>query len=143
MTTRARRIAWLIFLGYGVAVLFIALWPTPVNQPFDTQLQRFLDWVHREGVPQQVNYTFVEASANMLLFVPFGALVALLSAERLWWVCVVFGLTLSLSIELGQYLFLPQRYATASDILANTSGALLGGGIVAVVRWWEARRSTT
>jgi glycopeptide antibiotics resistance protein len=76
----------------------------------------------------------------MLLFVPFGALVAVLSAERLWWVCVVFGLTLSLSIELGQYLFLPQRYATASDILANTSGALLGGGIVAVVRWWEHAR---
>ncbi len=71
---------------------------------------------------------------NTLGFVPLGFLaMALLTEMRmadrrhhLAWT-LAFCLTLSLIIEIVQYVFLPGRTSSLYDVVANTMGALLGG----------------
>ncbi len=115
-------------------ILTIVLWPTPVDRPYDGGLHGTLADLYRHGLPRFVDYTFVETAANVVMFLPLGALIASVALPRLWWVSGVLGLSLSLSIEFTQAEFLPQRFASVSDLLANTAGALLGGGIVALAR---------
>lgn len=122
-------------------ILVITLWPTPVDRPMHSQLLELLGWLHRAGIPAFVNYDFVQTGANVIMFLPLGVLIALLAMPSLWWVSGVLGLTLSLCVELGQYLLLPQRFASAGDLAANTAGALLGGALVAVVRHASRRRA--
>lgn len=124
-------------------ILTIVLWPTPVDRPYDGGLHGTLADLYRHGLPRLVDYTFVETAANVVMFLPLGALIASVALPRLWWVSGVLGLALSLSVEFVQAEFLPQRLASASDLMANTSGALLGGAIVAVARLaWHARRTS-
>lgn len=144
MTSRPHRIARWALLACLVVVLIITFWPTPVDRPFYSQLVQVLSDLHRAGMPAWVNYGFVEFASNVIMFVPFGALIALYSLPSLWWASGVLGLALSLSIELCQYLFLPERLASAGDLAANTAGALIGGGIVALIQARaDARASRT
>jgi VanZ family protein len=55
------------------------------------------------------------------------------------WSATLAGLVTSGIIE-GVQLFLPTRYATVSDLVANTAGALLGALLVAASR--RARKRT-
>ena len=53
----------------------------------------------------------------------------------------ILGLALSLTIEFTQSAFLPARFATVSDLIANTAGALLGASLaVTTVRRRAVRR---
>ncbi|MCU1473169.1 VanZ family protein [Amnibacterium sp.] len=130
---RVRVVAVLIVL-YILFVLLVTLWPTTVDKPIDPYLIRFLDALHQHGVPGYVDYNFVEFSANVLFFVPIGFLGGLLMPYRLQWIAVLLGGLLSCAIELSQKLFLPGRVASLGDVLANTSGALAGCIVAALVR---------
>jgi VanZ family protein len=141
MTARTRRITRWVLLACIVAILVITFWPTPVDRPFDSQLARVIADLHRSGVPAWIDYRFVETSANVLMFVPLGALIALYFPQSLWWFSGVLGLALSLCVELGQYVLLPARFASAGDLVANTAGAFIGGAIVALVHAGAARRA--
>ncbi len=63
--------------------------------------------------------------ANVVAFLPLGALLvgAGLRARR----AIAVILALTAAIELLQGLFVPGRYAALSDVLANTAGGALGG----------------
>jgi len=123
-----------------VPLAFVAFWPTPVDQPIGGQLATFLDCVHRHGVPPWVDYTFIEAFANVLLFVPLGFAALLAFPKRAWWQIGAFGLLVSGCIELGQLLFLHDRFASPEDVMTNASGAVIGAllGVLAT----EKRRPT-
>lgn len=116
-----------------LVILIITFWPTPVDRPFDAQLMRILGELHHVGFPGWVDYGFVESGANAVMFVPLGALIALSVAPRLWWTSVAAGFVLSVGIELCQKFFLPHRFASVGDVIANTAGALIGGGIIALI----------
>ncbi|HEY5224323.1 MAG TPA: VanZ family protein [Microbacteriaceae bacterium] len=134
MNPRARIITRWVLAACLVIILTIAFWPTPVDRPFDAQLARTLSVLHGAGMPAWLDYDFVESAANVIMFVPFGALIALYATPRLWWTSVAAGFVLSVGIELFQKFFLPQRFASVGDVIANTAGALIGGGIVALLR---------
>lgn len=91
-----------------------------------------------------VTYTQLESFANVALFVPFGLLIALLVPTRWWWLVVVGLVIVAAGIELGQALFLPDRVPSLGDVLANSTGGVIGVGIAAVIRGiaWSARRAT-
>lgn len=73
-----------------------------------------------------MDYGLVEFSANIVMFVPFGVFWFLLAAKGWRWIGPAAGIILSVSIEVAQFLFLPQRFASPYDVLANGLGALLG-----------------
>jgi VanZ family protein len=134
MGRRLRKAEWIAVFVVLAVILAIVLWPTPVDRPYDSGLARILFALHRAGVPRWVDYDFVEVSANIIMFVPLGALIASVSMRPLWWVSGVLGLALSLCIEFAQTEFLPQRFGSVGDLVSNTVGALLGGAIVFAIR---------
>ncbi|MGN7147491.1 VanZ family protein [Arthrobacter sp. SAFR-179] len=109
-----------------IPLALVAYWPSPVDQPISGQLTAVLHFLHGHGIPGWFNYQFVEAVANVVLFVPVGFVGALSFSEQRWWQIGAFGLLISGCIELGQLLFLHDRFASPSDIVTNTSGAIIG-----------------
>ena len=85
-----------------------------------------LHLLHGQGIPGWFNYQFVEAAANVVLFVPVGFVSHFAFPEKRWWQIAAFGMLVSGCIELGQLLFLHDRFASPSDIVTNTSGAVTG-----------------
>ena len=112
--------------GYLLALVLIALWPSPVDRPAQGAISAVLGRLHAHGVPGWVNYALVESAANVVLFLPVGLLGVVLLGSARWWLAVLAGFAASSLIELGQLVFLPDRFATPLDVLANTTGAALG-----------------
>jgi hypothetical protein len=60
---------------------------------------------------------------NIVLYLPLGFFLRIRSGST--WFAIACGLVLSLSVEAAQ-LFIPGRFTTVADLLANTTGAGLG-----------------
>ena len=60
------------------------------------------------------------------MFVPFGFLLAAALRPPHWWIALLSAAAASAGIEWAQRQLLPERYASAADIAANTLGALVG-----------------
>lgn len=127
-----RRWRW-VLIAMFIPLALIAYWPSPVDQPIQGQLAGVLDFLHAHGMPALINYKFVEASANVALFIPLGFVAAHAFPENRWWQTGAFGLLVSGCIELGQLLFLHNRFPSALDLVANTGGAVIGAVLAAGV----------
>jgi len=70
----------------------------------------------------------LEAAANVLLFVPFGAALGLrdFSIGR----TAGCGLALSAAVEGAQWLLIPGRTTSLDDVLLNTLGAVVGHALL-------------
>ncbi|MCQ1987800.1 VanZ family protein [Arthrobacter sp. zg-Y844] len=123
---RRRRLLAGLFLLYIGVVALIAFWPSPVDAGSAGTLRAVLTALHSRGVPEWVDYTLVESAANVALFIPFGVLAAAYLTDRFAWLAAVVGMAASCAIEAGQHVFLPARYATVHDVIANSLGAALG-----------------
>lgn len=109
-----------------IPLAIIAFWPSPVDQPVQGHLASVLYVLHQHSVPVWVDYKLVEATANVLLFLPLGTVGSLAFPSKCWWQIGALGLFLSGCIELGQLLFLHGRFAALSDIVTNAAGATAG-----------------
>lgn len=109
-----------------IPLALIAFWPTPVDKPMQGLLADTLRLSHSHGMPRWFNYGFVEASANVGLFVPLGIVSALAFPSSSWWRISAIGFVISLGIEVGQLLFLSDRFSSPLDVVANTAGAVTG-----------------
>lgn len=130
----------LILAAMLIPLAFIAFWPSPVDQPIQGQLTNVIRSLHRHGIPNWINYKFVEASANVALFIPLGFVSVLAFPDKRWWQISGFGLLISCFMELSQLLFLHNRFASPFDLVTNVSGAVIGSLLAALlVRRLEAR----
>ncbi|MGB4778213.1 VanZ family protein [Microbacterium sp.] len=118
--------AWLI--GYLVLLTAIAFWPVPVDSgagPLLRLITRILP---------MLTYHRIEFSANILLFVPFGLLVALLLPRRRYLVLPI-AIIAAMLIESTQGVLLGARTASLLDIVANTTGACAGLLLAELIEW--------
>ncbi|WP_173922342.1 VanZ family protein [Agromyces sp. Marseille-P2726] len=92
-------------------------------------------WLGLAREPTGVVFEFL---ANILLFVPFGVLLALAAPRWSPLVVISAGCLLSVAIEVVQ-LGIPSRVSALSDVIANTTGTALGLLVIALPRI----RSTT
>jgi glycopeptide antibiotics resistance protein len=107
--------------------------------------QRLLDElvaaVERLAGVDRVHETLVEAPANVLLFIPIGFLLPWafprMPVLAAWLLCVL----ASVSVELTQLAFLPDRTPSVIDVATNAAGAGLGALFCAAVGWWRFSRS--
>jgi VanZ family protein len=136
-------VAWLVVpaTGYAVCLLLVVFWPVPVDRNAGADLLRALDWLHRHGVPEWFDYALVEWLANVAMFVPFGFLLAAVLRPAHWWLALLSAAAASACIEWAQGELLPERYASAADIAANTLGALVGIALCGVLLLAAAARS--
>jgi len=129
MSRRVLAIALAVYLAF---VGWVTLNPAPPDPSRNELLLAVL-----RVIP--ISYEAVEFTANVGMFVPIGALVAALS--RHWWWGLVFGIALTCCIEFVQQ-FLPARFPSVSDLVANSLGALVGAlGVVLIAGRFGAKVS--
>lgn len=125
------RIARIVLTMYAVALALIAIWPVPVDSGAGPLLRAIT------RVVPVLTYARIEFGANILLFVPLGALLALLLTRR--YLIVPIALVATVAIESMQALMLERRTPSVMDILANLTGACIGLLLVAGIEWWRRR----
>lgn len=132
---RRLRLVLLAAALYGVALLLIAAWPTHVDENVNVLNSAPARWLIDLGIAPHNTYRLIEASANVVLFVPFGVLLMLASLRVTWLRAVGVALVVSCGIEILQAVALPGRTANAGDVAANVLGAAIGAS---GVRIWRA-----
>jgi glycopeptide antibiotics resistance protein len=136
-----RKLWRMILAAMLVPLAVIAFWPSPIDEPVQSELASILSFLHKHGIPRWSNYKFVEAAANVVLFIPLGIVASLAFPQRRWWQVGAFGLIVSGCMELGQLLFLNSRFASLQDIVTNTGGAVIGALLaIAALKELRARR---
>ena len=122
MSKLSIRVALAVVLG---GILAVTLFPASGEA---TQSLRWCEACGERGVAHVL--------VNIILFVPFGALLALAGVPRRWnWLS---GGLLSSLIECGQ-VFIPGRIASIDDVLSNTTGTILGSLMAIAVLGWLRR----
>lgn len=111
---------------YACVVLTITMWPTQPDQVWASLVERFIGFLHRNGVPGWFGFGELEFSANIAMFVPLGFLLALTLPQRASWLSILLLPAFSGMIEFTQGRFLTARFATLSDVVANTLGGFVG-----------------
>ena len=128
-----------LFAATGLAlcigvVLFATMSPAPLDQGYSSSIERLLGVLHRNGVPTWFGYNRLEFSANVLMFLPVGFLLTLLLPRKAWWLAILICLGLSGAIEYTQSVLLTERFATILDVIANSSGAIVGVIMAVTIR---------
>ena len=85
----------------------------------------------------------LERSANVVLFVPLGVLLAAALGRRHWVSVVASGILYSVIIESCQAMFLPGRVADPIDVIMNGLGTAIGAILHSVITGrYQARTSS-
>jgi glycopeptide antibiotics resistance protein len=135
---RERRLL-LLTGAYVVALAMIGFWRTPVDQNVAvTQLEPVVWMADLFGLTVPQSYSAVEAAANVVLFMPLGALVLLWRRDWTWVHATLVALGTTAAIEVLQQLLRPERFASVRDVVANTFGGAIGA--LLVVGWRSATR---
>lgn len=82
--------------------------------------------MQQHGFGAGVRFGHVEAAANVLFFVPLGALFPLWFRNRRWITTWLMCVGISLTVEVVQFLFLSNRVGSVRDVICNGLGAALG-----------------
>lgn len=88
-----------------------------------TELDEIVDALRRSDKVFLVDF-LLEAGANVLLFLPFGASLGLRGFSM--GKTALYGFLLSTAVEGAQLLFISGRWTSADDVLLNSLGAVLG-----------------
>ncbi len=156
-----RKVAWVGVALTSVLIGLITLTPQSSTSPHGVVSRAILNALHSIGVPESFGPVQWEFTANIIMFTPLGFFLALTLAgsfprpkaqdpnqkldARTWAYLAVFPLATGF-IETTQFLFLPSRYATWSDFIANSLGGFIGYGVgllvlLAVARWGHRARA--
>ncbi len=139
--TGVRVISWILFIVYLAVLayfLFFAdmLGRTDAAQSYSSNLVLFREirrfWVYRSQIG--FGYVFLNLAGNILVFIPFGLLLPLLSTKlRGFFRVVLLGLAFSVVVECIQ-LVTKTGCFDVDDMLLNTIGAAVGFIIYAIVQ---------
>lgn len=138
------RSRWLLLLAgaYVLVLALIGLWKTPVDRNLAVTTWPPVAWTLRQlGLDPWDGYTLIEFTANIALFVPLGALVLLLWPRLGWGRTTAVALAATVTIEVLQQVLRPERFASLSDVVANTLGGAIGALLVTGVLTLRRSRS--
>lgn len=104
------------------------------REPMTTAVTRLVLF---QGYVQPVDNSYRDIFLNIVGFIPIGMLFVLISKNYRILKALLFGMLLSLTIEISQ-LFWKRGTFDVDDLFNNAIGALVGGVIaVAVVKTWK------
>jgi len=113
-------------------ILYLTLTPEPPDHLLKVAIDATIEAVRLIPGMSGFTYDALETFANVAVFVPVGAVFAILIGASRWWGALGASLALSAVVELAQLLFLPARTASLADVLANGIGAGIGIALRAV-----------
>ncbi len=128
-----RRVGWVGFGLTSVVIALITLTPQGPESPHGAVSTAILNFLHRVGVPASFSEVAWEFTANIIMFMPLGFFLLLAIGKRKLWLAAAAMPAASCFIELSQLLFLPSRFPTLSDIIANSTGGWIGVGLAMLV----------
>lgn len=82
----------------------------------------------------------LEVAFNVILFVPFGVFLSLLTRSWQWWKYLVVLVGVSFAFEATQYVLAIGR-SDITDVINNTLGGMLGVGLLALARRGATERA--
>ncbi|AND16238.1 VanZ family protein [Rathayibacter tritici] len=128
---RLLRLATLAWLAL-IALITLTPAPYPAGEP-NSLIRGIIAFLASTPLTGWFDFAVAEFTANVLLFVPLGALIAaqLPAGRRL--VAAPIGLGVSVVVETAQLLWLPSRVADVHDLVSNGSGSLIGALLVIVL----------
>ncbi|MFJ4166461.1 VanZ family protein [Microbacterium sp. NPDC089698] len=125
VTRRLALTARILLAPYAIVVLLLTWLPAEEAGTVTGVVAVLARLVATWGVPVDAAYAVFEFSANIALFTPLGALLAVGWRRMPAWAIVATGCAASTVIELVQ-LAIPSRFSTLSDVIANTLGTAVG-----------------
>lgn len=125
---------------YLMLVGWLTLGPQPLDASGRGFLHRLIRFISGDNTLDWITYALVEFIANIVLFVPVGVLFALLLGWRRWWMAVILGVALTVSIETAQ-LVIPDRVTDPRDVVSNSIGSTIGVVTVVTVTVLRMKRS--
>lgn len=117
-------------VGYD---LFLVVCSTVVfrDENIETQYNLLPFWTYSPML--EGNIVFIKESLmNLLLGFPIGVLVSVIINKKQWWKVLLFGLFISFSIEVLQFVY-KRGCSEFDDMFHNTVGCLMGYGAYCVV----------
>lgn len=136
-----RQIVMAMLAVYTGFVLVITLSPQMPGSGLTRRLvHRVIASLRAREILDFVDFLFLEFIGNILMFIPLGVFIALLISRRYWWVLLIAGTGFSGFIELGQLLFLPDRFPEVRDLVSNSTGFIIGAILAVVLRMAVAHR---
>lgn len=76
---------------------------------------------------------FVENLMNIFVFIPVGLLLSVVFKQMKWWIALLIGCGISITIETLQF-FLMRGFSEFDDVMHNTLGCLIGFGFMMILR---------
>jgi len=119
------------FALYMLLLVWIVLWK--LELPWVGGVDRVIKLVPFLATAEQGASRPSEVIVNLLLFVPFGLFLGLLAPWWSWHRLAGVTAVVSLALEAAQFV-LAIGSTDVTDVLVNTAGALIGYGLVALVR---------
>jgi glycopeptide antibiotics resistance protein len=136
-----RRIVMAMLAVYSAFVLVVTLSPQMPGSGLVSRLVgRVLASLRAREILDFVDFLFLEFIGNILMFIPLGVFIALLISRRHWWILLFAGTFFSGFIELGQLLFLPDRFPEVRDLVSNSTGFIVGALAAVTLRMAVAHR---
>lgn len=116
----------LILAVYLLSVLYITVFSRQPNPEPIIKLQLF--WSYEESFLNKDWPLLIQIILNVLLYLPFGFIVAATAGKLHWWIVGILAAVFSAITELCQLIFC-LGFFEFDDMLHNTLGALAGFGI--------------
>jgi hypothetical protein len=126
-SARRRYVATTVAAVYLAALGVLLLWPDHPDRDAGAA------YAVLYGLFPGATPVTMDFGLNVVLFVPFGVVLAVLLRGHPWRLIGVAGVV-PLTIEIVQAVFLPGRTSSALDVVANTLGGLIGALSVALSR---------
>jgi glycopeptide antibiotics resistance protein len=119
-----KRVVGLLTIGYSVVIGLMTLGPQPSTPTTQDWARLVIGFVDRH-IAASFDYADLEFIGNIALFFPLGLLLILFLGRGRWWVVVLIGIAATCGIEFVQH-FIPTRVPDVRDLIANSTGALVG-----------------
>lgn len=108
-----------LFFIYGVLLIWIVLF----QFEFSFTLLEKIRSIHL--IPFHTNFNPLNMIQNIAIFIPVGIYISLLQKDNLWKKKILYLFLISISLELGQFIF-SIGITDTTDILCNMIGGSLG-----------------
>lgn len=103
----------------------------------ETVVYNFTPFWSYEAILKGRNDLILVNIMNVVVFVPVGVLLSCSSRRLKWWMVLLIGFGISLSIESLQFV-LKRGLSEVDDVIHNTLGCLIGIMIVAIIKgFWH------
>lgn len=111
---------------YAWAVGWLTLRAAPYGSDIASALDKLLGWFAQREATAWITFDRVEFGSNIAMFIPLGVIAVLWFGVRGWWLAPILGALTSVGIEVAQSVLLDSRVSDVRDVVANTTGAVIG-----------------